>query len=888
MAGNSFVHNIILNGTDRTKGAFGSIDRSIKRLAGGLAGILSINALKNLGQDALESAEKVGRLSTRLGVSVQELSQFQYVGEQSGIAVNTLNMALQRQIRRLGEVANTGKGEAIPALEGLGLSAKKLSALPLGDQMEILADRFSQIGDRGERLRIAFKLWDSEGVAMLQAMENGAEGVRKLREESDKLGRTLSQDQVDAAIAASDAMGRLKGAIEGAVTTIAVRAAPVITGLANFLQNKLPSAIQFTARAFHLFQQIALSVAITILEAYESLEETLDKVLDFFERQLRKWDDFVANFAGGAFDIAQSSETMEDAFDGSAEMLDILRGRLAQSKQAVDDMKGSTQDVAVTMGEELVPAADAMGGALEGICDKAKKVSDCGQKTSKDLTDAFVGPPVEIKEEWERMTDDIVAGFGGLLGRLNPVLGELVNTFGRHFQQIVDKLPAGVRDSLTGAIAGGTAGFGLGGALFGGSGAVGGAIGGALGSIIPGIGSAIGSLVGSVLGGIFGDKDNPESNIFFGEFLPGRFHRGLKPNDMSFGFGGLPVTVGAGVDNFSQVQGQVFQTVETFFDAIAGVLTSDQQGALAGLLEGRRFNIEPETLGQTLDQLSEFVVQVLDPVAQNLVRATGAQGYEDVLDTIAAVIDMNNQLDADVVTAFNDALANAPGSMLESVYQASDALGTAVDAYDGTIDSIRGITDAARGFNEIVLQTLAAIEQARVVIGQTTENSVFGLQQRQAALGGKESEFNFLNAEIERLVALIPTLTDPETIANTIARINQLSGQATNIAGQLLTPEEFATFITEQIKFLQDVQELGNERLDEIATEIGNHYEETMRQEREAIAAAAADLAAASAAMGQHVGRFGGSVGQFGAIAATGFTLDINVNQSAAPNPVGA
>ena len=83
-------------------------------------------------------------------------------------------MAMQRFTRRAAEAAQ-GTGEAKGAIRELGLDAQKLQKLPLDDQMKVLADAFGNVQNESDKLRIAFKLFDSEGAALVNTLALGSD-----------------------------------------------------------------------------------------------------------------------------------------------------------------------------------------------------------------------------------------------------------------------------------------------------------------------------------------------------------------------------------------------------------------------------------------------------------------------------------------------------------------------------------------------------------------------------------------------------------------------------------------------------------------------------------------------------------------------------------------
>jgi len=117
MATKAYVEIHGRNKTDRAfnkvQGNVSKLDNSFKKLNSGIAAFgtgLALLKLISLGNNAIDSADKIDKLSTRLGASSEALSQYRHVASQSGIEFNTLTMGWQRMTRRVAEAAK-GTGE---------------------------------------------------------------------------------------------------------------------------------------------------------------------------------------------------------------------------------------------------------------------------------------------------------------------------------------------------------------------------------------------------------------------------------------------------------------------------------------------------------------------------------------------------------------------------------------------------------------------------------------------------------------------------------------------------------------------------------------------------------------------------------------------------------
>ncbi|MGB0890319.1 MAG: phage tail tape measure protein, partial [Solirubrobacterales bacterium] len=162
------------------------------RLAGEAFVALRIgsNVISNLRATA-DEMDRTADISRKLGAATEELISMRHAAEQlTEVAASGLDMAMQRWTRRLAEAA-AGTGEAQKAIAELNLDAKRLQGLTLTQQMLEVAGAMQKVEKQSDKLRIAFKFFDSEGAALVNLFNSPGELQKKLGEASS-LGLTFS------------------------------------------------------------------------------------------------------------------------------------------------------------------------------------------------------------------------------------------------------------------------------------------------------------------------------------------------------------------------------------------------------------------------------------------------------------------------------------------------------------------------------------------------------------------------------------------------------------------------------------------------------------------------------------------------------------------------
>ena len=89
----------------QVKGSLGGLQSAV----GALAGVAGFGALVSTFRDV---GDRLGKVSSQLGVTTGAIQAIRFAAEQSGIANNTMDTALQRLNRRLGDFVTPGTGPA--------------------------------------------------------------------------------------------------------------------------------------------------------------------------------------------------------------------------------------------------------------------------------------------------------------------------------------------------------------------------------------------------------------------------------------------------------------------------------------------------------------------------------------------------------------------------------------------------------------------------------------------------------------------------------------------------------------------------------------------------------------------------------------------------------
>lgn len=224
--------------------------RALTGMAGplGLVGGVGAGSFALAAKSAVDFADNLAKTADRLNVSTSALQEYQFAADRTGVAQDTLTDALSRLQKRAGQFATTGAGPAANALERLGLDAD-VAARRLGDTgalFDAAVRGLEAVESQAERSALAAELFgDTAGPRMLNLLDQGVDGIDRLREEARRLGVVLEEDALRQAEATSDALGELATVLDRNVKAALLSSAPLIEELADAMTDAIPAALGF-------------------------------------------------------------------------------------------------------------------------------------------------------------------------------------------------------------------------------------------------------------------------------------------------------------------------------------------------------------------------------------------------------------------------------------------------------------------------------------------------------------------------------------------------------------------------------------------------------------------------------------------------------------------
>jgi len=331
--------NIVIKAVDKTKKSFRAVTvglNAIKKAAFSMQSALVAVGIAGFGflvKKSMDATDALGKMADKIGINTAELGGLRYAAELTGVATNTLDMGLQRMVRRVSEAAN-GTGAAKNALIELGLSAEALNNLSPDEQFRAIADAMEGVAGQGEKVRLAMSLFDTEGVALVNTLKGGSAALKAMEQEAERLGLRMSRGLVQGVEKANDAIGTLTTYIANVFHRTVAEMAPAIEEATIALRKWAEESIQAAGGP----KEFAKGVAVAFLNAGKAVVASTQAMLNTVIR--------VANQAGKAIQ----------------KLLDLLPSALPTIDKLDDDITAAGENV-----KRIATQLNALNGTTNQI-----------------------------------------------------------------------------------------------------------------------------------------------------------------------------------------------------------------------------------------------------------------------------------------------------------------------------------------------------------------------------------------------------------------------------------------------------------------------------------------------------------------------------------------
>jgi len=443
----------------------------IAEIAGGIGLASGIQALGSkvldFGKESINAFQDVGKevklLQRYTGDTAEEMSKLRFAAEESGVSAETLAMALGK----LSKAASTTAGEK--KFEAIGVSVKDMNG-----HMKSSSDIFTEVADKlggmsngVEKTNAIMQIFGRSGMELAPLLNQGAAGIAKFKEEAQKFGLVLSQDNLDAVKANVMAHREFHAAIEGMQVQLGQFLYPALTAVTKAFSEIVPIIAQGLKPAFEAIGFV-LNPVVTLIQ--NGTKYIVDLMENF------KIGKVVTNDLGSAFSgfqpiIANVEKTLDSLHKfANAFLFPIFRDIAVFMKT---QLTAEFRTIANVVMNDLLPALQtiwtAISGALQPVIESVTKALSDHEKQFEavlHVIEFVVGIIETLGRAFITLMGAIIRDVAPILGGVLGVafkavgyiiadvinfVGELINIF--MVLEKVGKAVAGAIGSAFGAVA---------------------------------------------------------------------------------------------------------------------------------------------------------------------------------------------------------------------------------------------------------------------------------------------------------------------------------------------------------------------------------------------------------------------------------------------------
>ncbi|WP_411368847.1 phage tail tape measure protein [Escherichia coli] len=201
-------------------------------------GVAGFNLLKTTSKQITET----DRWAKSLNMSTQSLLAWQYAAEKAGVSGDQIADIFKDIGDKIGDAVLNKSGEAVDALNALGLSAKKLAGETPDKQLLAISDALGKINTNAEKTTILESL-GNDLSKLLPLLDQGGEKLRQYMDAAKKFGVAPDDADIEKLVKVNSLFEDMETQLNGVKIEIA-------TGLANVDLSGLQKSITDMGNVF--------------------------------------------------------------------------------------------------------------------------------------------------------------------------------------------------------------------------------------------------------------------------------------------------------------------------------------------------------------------------------------------------------------------------------------------------------------------------------------------------------------------------------------------------------------------------------------------------------------------------------------------------------------
>lgn len=204
----------------------------------------AVTALSALSVKAAMAADEIGDTAAKLGLSAEQLQEWNHTARISGVATESLQKGFIKVNSILGDIA-TGNGDKLTdSLAAIGLTVDDLKGKNADQAFEIIRKSLAGVKDESLRVGLANEFFgDKLGADLLPMLSSEEQAISDLRNEARELG-IITNEQAETAGHFTDSLDRTKQSLSSLAMDVAVLVLPALEYLLGIIRDKIIPTIK--------------------------------------------------------------------------------------------------------------------------------------------------------------------------------------------------------------------------------------------------------------------------------------------------------------------------------------------------------------------------------------------------------------------------------------------------------------------------------------------------------------------------------------------------------------------------------------------------------------------------------------------------------------------
>ena len=327
-------------------------------------------ALVGLATKASGTADRIDKMSQKIGLSRESFQEWDYILSQNGASVEGLRGGFKKMTAQIDKVIEAGDTSGT-AFESLGMSIDDVKGKSREDIFAKIVEGLQGMDDETQKASLASDLLGKSAMDLAPLLNQTADSTEALRKKSHDLGLVMSDDSVDAGVKFTDTIDSLKRSFSAVVANVGTSVMPTVQKFSDYIIANMPKIRKTFSKVFKTIENV-VNIAIDVVgDLYDKLTDAVSYVQDEFSPVF---------------------ESLKDLFDAVTDALSPIIDALndyIESGDASTDTTNLFKDAVSFLADTLTTAIDGITDFVNWLND-GSTASDVFKSVIMGITGAFV------------------------------------------------------------------------------------------------------------------------------------------------------------------------------------------------------------------------------------------------------------------------------------------------------------------------------------------------------------------------------------------------------------------------------------------------------------------------------------------------------------------